>query len=40
LRLFTTHALRRFYAKGFEETDTHRRWTGLWRKQESVGAEV
>jgi hypothetical protein len=22
--------LRRFYAKGFEETDAHRRWTGLW----------
>jgi hypothetical protein len=25
--------LRRFYSKGFEETDTHRRWAGLWQKQ-------
>jgi hypothetical protein len=33
LRPFTTHALRRFYAKGFDETDTQRRWAGLWRKQ-------
>jgi hypothetical protein len=33
LRPFTTFALRRFYASGFEETDAHRRWAGLWRKQ-------
>ena len=33
MRPFTTQALRRFYAKGFEETDAHRRWVGLWRKQ-------
>ena len=25
--------MRRFYSKGFEETDTHRRWAGLWQKQ-------
>jgi hypothetical protein len=33
LRPFTTHALRRFYAKGFEENEAHRRWSGLWCKQ-------
>jgi hypothetical protein len=33
LKPFIPHALRRFYANGFEETDAHLRWTGLWRKQ-------
>jgi hypothetical protein len=33
LKPFIPHALRRFYTKGFEETDAHRRWPGLWRKQ-------
>ena len=36
MRPFTSFALRRFYAKGFEETDAHRRWVGLWRKQLKV----
>ncbi len=30
---FIPHALRMFYSNGFEENDTHRRWSGLWRKQ-------
>ena len=33
MRPFIPHALRRFYSQGFEETDTHRRWPGLWMKQ-------
>ena len=33
MRPFIPHALRRFYAQGFEKTDAHRRWPGLWRKQ-------
>ena len=28
-RRITTFALRRFYAKGFEETEAHLRWDGL-----------
>jgi DNA primase catalytic subunit len=36
LRPFTPHALRRFYTKGFEENDIHRRWAGLWLKQFKV----
>ena len=33
MRSFTPPALRRFYAKGFEENEAHRRWSGLWCKQ-------
>lgn len=33
MKPFLPHALRRFYSGGFEETEAHRRWAGLWNKQ-------